>query len=57
MADPKRAKHRCGLARVRVNGLDEDIEPDDQLLSEKLRVLADLGLTIGEEGFEICFCG
>jgi hypothetical protein len=57
MADCKRAKNRCGLARVKVNGLDEDIEPDDQLFAEKLRVLNDLGLTIGGIGFEVCFCG
>ena len=52
----KRAKNCCGLAKIFVTGLDEDVEPDDQLLPEKLRVLKDLGLRIDPDGFNVCFC-
>ncbi len=52
----KRPKKSCGQARICVVGLDEDVEPDDQLLPEKIRVLEDLGLTLGGDGFEVCCC-
>ena len=52
----KRPKNSCGQAKICVLGLDEDVEPDDQLLPEKIRVLQDMGLTLGGDGFEVCFC-
>ncbi len=52
----KRHKKSCDMLRISVCGLDEDVEPDDQLLPEKIRVLEDLGLSLGGEGYVLCFC-